>query len=203
MRNMTEHYYSKKPVAAHAEARITVEALGQKLVFETDAGVFAKGGLDYGSRLLLETLPELSGDVLDLGCGWGAIGIVLAKGNPALQVLQLDINERAVALTKKNMALNGINNAQALQSDGFAEIAGRMFRAVVCNPPIRAGKAVMYGLFDAAREHLLPGGSLYLVMRRQHGAESALRHLLEGYGNGEVLARSKGFWILKAWRDAE
>ena len=194
---MSEHYYTQKPSAAHNEGRIEVSALGLNLVFDTDAGVFAKSGFDYGSRLLIESLPELHGNVLDLGCGWGPIGVLLAKKYPDIEVLQSDINERAVALTKKNIALNRALNATAIQSDGYGHIEGA-FDFIITNPPIRAGKQVIYSLFDGAKAHLKDGGALFIVIRKQHGAPSALKHLQEIYKVVEVIARDKGFWIIKA-----
>ena len=170
---MSDHYYTENPASAHDERRIVLSILGQELTFTTDAGVFSRDGLDRGTELLLEALPELTGRVLDLGCGWGAVGVALGKKYPALGIVMTDINSRAVELARRNLAANGVK-AEVVQGDGFQSVAGD-FDAIVTNPPIRAGKAVIYGLFAQARDRLRPGGALYLVIRKQQGAPSALK----------------------------
>ena len=193
---MSDHYYTENPASAHDERRIVLSILGQELTFTTDAGVFSRDGLDRGTELLLEALPELTGRVLDLGCGWGAVGVALGKKYPALGIVMTDINSRAVELARRNLAANGVK-AEVVQGDGFQSVAGD-FDAIVTNPPIRAGKAVIYGLFDQAKARLAPGGALYIVIRKQQGAPSALKHLKEVYGDAEVIDRSSGFWVIRA-----
>lgn len=194
---MPDHYYTQTPSSAHDEREISVDVLGQALRFATDAGVFSKTELDFGSRLLLESLPPLTGRALDLGCGWGALGIALAKANPEALVEMSDVNQRAVELAGRNIQLNGVRNARAVLSDGFAAVEGG-FDFVISNPPIRAGKRVIYAMFDEARNRLNPGGALFIVIRKQQGAPSALAHLREVYGNAEMIARDKGFWVIRA-----
>ena len=193
---MSEHYYTQKPSSAHDERQIEVRALGHELRFTTDAGVFSKDGLDKGTELLINALPPLSGRVLDLGCGWGAVGVALGKRYPELEIVMTDVNERAADLARRNLAANGVR-AQVLRGDGYEAVEGT-FDAIVTNPPIRAGKSVIYGLFDSARDHLNPGGSLYIVIRKQQGAPSALKHLQNTYDEAEILERGAGFWVIRA-----
>ena len=193
---MSDHYYTENPASAHDERRIVLSILGQELTFTTDAGVFSRDGLDRGTELLLEALPELTGRVLDLGCGWGAVGVALGKKYPALGIVMTDINSRAVELARRNLAANGVK-AEVVQGDGFQSVAGD-FDAIVTNPPIRAGKAVIYGLFAQARDRLRPGGALYLVIRKQQGAPSALKYLREIYAGAEVIERGSGFHVIRA-----
>ena len=175
---------------------MTLRALGNELTFVTDAGVFSRDGLDRGTELLLEALPALSGRVLDLGCGWGAVGVALGRKYPDLELVMTDINARAVDLARRNLAQNGVR-AQVLQGDGFDPVEGE-FDAIVTNPPIRAGKAVIYSLFERARAYLKPGGALYLVIRKQQGAPSALKFLREHYGEAEIIDRGSGFHVIRA-----
>ena len=193
---MGDHYYTEVPGSAHAERAVTVRALGQEMTFVTDAGVFSRDGLDRGTELLLEALPPLSGRVLDLGCGWGAVGVALGKRWPGLDIVMTDINSRAVELARRNLAENGVK-ATVVQGDGFQSVAGD-FDAIVTNPPIRAGKAVIYGLFAQARDHLKPDGALYVVIRKQQGAPSALKYLKEVYARAETVDRGSGFHVLRA-----
>ena len=146
---MPDHYYTENPNSAHDERRVALRALGNELTFITDAGVFSRDGLDRGTELLLDALPALSGRVLDLGCGWGAVGVALGKRWPELDIVMTDINSRAVGLAWRNLTENGVR-ATVVQGDGFAAVEGK-FDAIVTNPPIRAGKAVIYGLFAQAR----------------------------------------------------
>ena len=198
---MSDHYYTENPGSAHDERRVTIQALGSALTFITDAGVFSRDGLDRGTEVLLEALPPLSGRVLDLGCGWGAVGVALAKRYPALDVVMTDINSRAVALARRNLAENGLRG-EVMQGDGFEGVTGA-FDAIVTNPPIRAGKAVIYRLFDEARSYLKPDGALYVVIRKQQGAPSALKYLKEAYAEAETVARGSGFHVIRARGRAE
>ena len=193
---MNEHYYTSSPVSAHDERQVAVRALGRELTFTTDAGVFSRDGLDRGTEVLLNALPPLKGRVLDLGCGWGAVGVALGKRYPGLDIVMTDINSRAVGLARRNLAENGVS-ATVLQGDGFAPVEG-CFDAIVTNPPIRAGKAVVYGLFDQARAHLKPNGALYIVIRKQQGAPSALKYLSGIYTRAETIDRGSGFHVIRA-----
>ena len=193
---MPDHYYTENPNSAHDERRIALQALGNDLTFVTDAGVFSRDGLDRGTEVLLEALPPLEGRVLDLGCGWGAVGVALGKRYPALDIVMTDINSRAVELARRNLAENGVT-AAVLQGDGFDAVEGR-FDTIVTNPPIRAGKAVIYGLFARARDYLEPDGALYVVIRKQQGAPSALKYLKEIYSRAETVDRASGFHVLRA-----
>ena len=193
---MPDHYYTENPNSAHDERRIALRALGNDLTFVTDAGVFSRDGRDRGTEVLLEALPPLEGRVLDLGCGWGAVGVALGKRYPALDIVMTDINSRAVELARRNLAENGVT-AAVLQGDGFDAVEGR-FDAIVTNPPIRAGKAVIYGLFARARDYLEPDGALYVVIRKQQGAPSALKYLKEIYSRAETVDRASGFHVLRA-----
>ena len=193
---MNDQYYTREPESASHPVNCAVLFRGHSLRFETDAGVFSKGELDEGTRVLLEALPPLHGRALDLGCGWGAVGVLLGKKYPDVSLLMADVNERAVALAAKNLARNGVKNARAVESDVYENVDGT-FDFIVTNPPIRAGKAVIYSMFDGARDRLSPGGRLYAVIRKQQGAPSALRHMQELYASARVIAREKGFWVIE------
>ena len=199
---MTEHYYSENPGVAHDEREVIFEVLDQSLRCTTDAGVFSRDGLDMGTRILLEALPELHGRILDLGCGWGPVGTALGKRYPGAQIVLTDVNSRATELAARNLAANGVTNAAVVQGDGFAAVEGD-FDAIVLNPPIRAGKAVIYALFAEAAKHLRADGALYIVIRKQQGAESAQKYLSSIYADVERIAREKGYWVLRCARPEE
>lgn len=196
---MPEHYYTASPQSAHEDRHFNHVFAGKVLRFCTDAGVFSKQHIDPGSELLCRSLPpELSGDVLDMGCGWGAMTVLTLAAHPDVRMTMADVNERALALARQNVEQNGMR-AEAVLSDGFSQIAGT-FDAVITNPPIRAGKAVIYKMFEDARAHLRDGGALYLVIRKQQGAPSALKFLKERYASAEVIERDGGYWILRCER---
>ena len=193
---MAEHYYTANPETAHDEKGVIFEVLGQKLSCTTDSGVFSRDGLDMGTRILLEALPPMRGRVLDLGCGWGPVGVSLGKKYPEIELLMTDINARAVELAARNLRQNSVINAKTVQGDGY-EHADGAFDSILLNPPIRAGKEVIYAMFSGARAHLNPGGALYIVIRKQQGAESAEKYLKTIYGSVERIAREKGYWVLE------
>ena len=194
---MNDHYYTRDPQSESRPVECEYVYRGERLRFVTDAGVFSRGEVDTGTRLLLEALPEeMAGEILDLGCGWGVIGISIAKKWPECNVTMADVNLRALELSRENAKKNR-TEVECVESDGMAALAGRTFDAVVTNPPIRAGKQVIYQMFADAAKSLKPGGALYLVIRKQQGAESCMKYLKTIYGEVEKLDKSGGFWVLK------
>jgi 16S rRNA (guanine1207-N2)-methyltransferase len=193
---MPEYYYTNTPTSEHEERSFRAVFAGKVLAFDTDAGVFSKQHVDPGSELLCKSLPDdLSGDVLDMGCGWGAMTVMTLARFPKANMTMADVNERALGLAVSNVEKNRMT-ATAVLSDGFEKIEGE-FDVVITNPPIRAGKAVIYKMFEDAKAHLVPGGVLYLVIRKQQGAPSALKFLKELYGRAEVIERDGGYWIIE------
>jgi len=194
---MTEHYYTAEPSAAHDIRAVKFSVFGMVFSLDTDSGVFSRDGLDFGTCVLIEALPEITGRALDLGCGWGASGIPVAKKNPTAKFVLTDVNTRAADLARKNAAKNGVSNVEIVTGDGYENVTGT-FDVIFTNPPIRAGKETIYGFFKDAREYLNEGGSLYIVIRKQQGAPSALKFLQTVYRETEVIDRSGGCWVIRA-----
>ena len=192
---MAEYYYTNNPTSEHEERHFTSVFMGRTLAFETDAGVFSKQHIDPGSEILCKSLPELHGRVLDMGCGWGAMTVMALARFPALDVTMADVNERALDLAVRNVQKNGMQ-AKAVLSDGFERVEGE-FDAVMTNPPIRAGKAVIYRMFEDAKAHLAEGGRLFLVIRKQQGAPSALNYLRTLFAQVDTLEKKSGFWVIR------
>lgn len=197
----TQHYYTARPDVAHDIGHISYTFAGKTLQFQTDAGVFSKHRVDYGSDLLIRSVPPLNGQVLDMGCGYGAIGLSLAAANTQASFTLVDINQRACALAKQNQHRNQIQNAKVLQGDGFHAVQGQHFDTVLINPPIRAGKQVVYQLFNDAHSSLLSGGTLYVVIQKKQGAPSAKKYLTELFGHCDTIQRGAGFWVLAAQKE--
>jgi len=202
----TSHYFTpQKPLGEYGETR-TFSWNEREFAFVSGSGVFAKTGLDAGSRLLLQTaLPHLAtlppGAVIsDLGCGWGAVGCVLGAALPEHRILMSDVNPRAVALARHNADLNHVSHTHAWCGDGLAAIPPATFDAILCNPPIRAGNEVMGKLFDDSLHRLKKGGALYLVIRTAQGAKSWQRRLKVLFGNCEMLSIKSGYRILLCTR---
>ena len=194
---MADQYFTADPTSESRPVLCAFPYRGHGLNFMTDAGVFSKGELDAGSRLLLDALPAAQGEVLDIGCGWGPIGIAVAKANPACRVTMVDVNRRALELCRRNAQSNRAE-VTVLESDGMSAVMGQRFDMIVTNPPIRAGKQVIYGMFADASRSLNPGGALYLVIRKQQGAESCMKYLKTLFHTVEKLDKSAGFWVLRA-----
>lgn len=194
---MTQHYYSQKPESESQLRQVEVAARGVTRTLWTDNGVFAKRGLDPGTALLIESvaLPE-TGLIVDLGCGYGPVTALLCSLHHALTYVMLDINERAVDLAKRNTA-HAAARVEVLQSDGFSAVPRLQADAVLLNPPIRAGKGVVYQLFAQSKEHLRAGGVLWVVMHKKHGADSAEKHLTELGANVVRTARKSGYRVLR------
>ena len=193
------HYYLNDETLAHDEQILDVTIKDVSLRLDTDRGVFSKGGLDYGTKVLLQAihLPETVKTVIDMGSGYGPISLYLAKAYPEIFVYAYDVNERAVALTKKNSEENKLKNVEAHVSFLFEHVNIKV-DAIVTNPPIRAGKQVVFDLYEGAKNALNDGGLLYVVIQKKQGAPSSLSKLTELFGNCEVIERSGGYWILLA-----
>ena len=193
---MSDHYFSASPTSEHRYAEAEYVYRGETLRFLTDAGVFSRGEVDFGTDVLLRALPEeMAGRVLDLGCGWGAVGASVGKKYPACRVVMSDVNVRALALAAKNAAANGVQ-AETAQSDGLEQVEGP-FDYILTNPPIRAGKQVIYRLFAESAQKLSPEGSLYIVIRKQQGAESAVKYLKTIFQQVDTVDKSGGFWVIR------
>jgi 16S rRNA (guanine1207-N2)-methyltransferase len=191
-----DHYYTPDPSSPHKEGFVSLQVAGRELRFSTDAGVFSRERVDYGTSVFIKACPQLSGNVLDLGCGYGVLGLSLAIRFPEITVTLADINRRALALAEKNATALHIP-AHIVESDGFSALPGP-FDAVVTNPPIRAGKAVYYPWFAQAYERLTPGGSFVCVVQKKQGGPSVQSTLAAVFGQCEILERSAGFWALQA-----
>lgn len=196
---MNDHYFSVDPQAKHEIKEIQEVLFGDEYTFLTDAGVFSRDGVDEGSKLLIAQFQFQPGQkILDVGCGYGPLGIVAARlAGESGSVDMIDVNQRAIELAKKNAALNRVSNIRVWASDGLAQVYDQ-YDWIVTNPPIRAGKQVIYGIVEQAKEHLVPGGGLMLVIRTKQGAKSMAKKMEEVYGNVETLDIKKGYRILKS-----
>lgn len=197
---MADHYYSRNPDTASEPMFWNVELRHHQFRFKTDQGVFSKKEVDFGSRFLIEVfeMPILDGNVLDIGCGYGPIGLSLAKDLPDRLIHMVDVNQRAIGLAKENAKLNGIDNVEIYESDRFTGITETNFAAILTNPPIRAGKRVVHDLLEQSYHHLAPEGEAWVVIQKKQGAPSAIAKLEEIFGTAEVFAKRKGYYILRA-----
>ncbi len=169
-----------------------------KMRFLSDNGVFSKGGIDFGSSLLLRTIDvKEAKTLLDVGCGYGTIGLTIAKTNPECFVEMVDVNLRAIDLAKQNMTLNEIKNAEIFASNIYENVT-KKYDVVVSNPPIRAGKKVVHEISLGSFEKLNDGGKYYAVIQKKQGAESLYKALQTVFPIVEVIEKDKGYWIIKA-----
>lgn len=195
------HYFDENPQANHQTRELEVRIHGIDFRFITDSGVFSRSRLDYGTELLIEAViadqPKMVGRLIDLGCGYGPVGIIFKRVYPALDVTLCDVNQRALTLARQNARANQVAYLTVLQSDILANVAGPV-DYILTNPPIRAGKAVVHRFFCEAREKLVPGGVLYVVIQKKQGAPSALTKLKELFTEALVIEHSAGYWIIRA-----
>ncbi len=193
-----EHYFTNNDNLKSELRTIIYKHQGHELMFYSDNGVFSKDKLDFGSTLLLNTLYDNKQhegiEVLDVGCGYGFMGISLAK-ILGYKVTMVDVNKRALHLAEKNCDCNKIE-AKVLESNMYENVTD-IYDLIITNPPIRAGKEIVYGILDGARDRLKAEGELWFVIRKDQGAKSAISHLEETM-NCEIVEKSKGFYIVKA-----
>lgn len=192
-------YYAENPDAAHDIHELRVELLGQKMTFLTDAGVFSKKIVDFGSQLLLKCLEVNQGEtVLDVGCGYGPLGLSLAKAY-GVQATMVDINTRALDLARRNAKKNNAK-ATIFQSNIYEQVEGH-FDHVISNPPIRAGKQVVHEIIEKSKDFLETSGDLTIVIQKKQGAPSAKSKMEGVFGNCEILKKDKGYYILRSVKE--
>ena len=190
------HYFIADETLEDKEETFSYYFGSNKIELVSNTGMFSPGHVDAATDLLLRELPPLTGDFLDLGCGYGVIGVSVGKAYAQVQVTMADINARALRYAKENAARNGVE-AKTICSDGFAEIEGT-FSAITLNPPIHAGKETIFALYAGSHAHLKNGGSLYIVIQKKHGAESSLKKLRELFSEVEILYKKKGYYVIAA-----
>lgn len=197
---MNDHYYTEKPHTVSRPRTWNAQLRASSYRLKSDEGVFSKRDVDFGSRLLIEAFqfPDIAGRILDVGCGYGVIGLALAREQPERETVLVDINERAVRLAQENAQINHIDNTVIYQSDLFGQVTGSDFAVIVSNPPVRAGKALVYRLFDEAQDRLLAGGEFWIVIRKPQGAASAVNQLTEIFSEVSIVKKKKGYVVIQS-----
>lgn len=196
---MNDHYFSKKPTSKVVEKVFEIKVDGSKIKFTTVSGVFSFGKPDRASLILLKNFPAFSGDILDLGCGYGLIGITLKVTRPYLNVFMSDVNERAIRYARINAKNNNVT-VTIVEGDGLSPWKGRLFDSIALNPPISAGKKVWVNLIFQAHDHLKNEGTLVCVGFHNKAGKTVEREMKEIFGNVLTLAKSGGVRVYMSRR---
>lgn len=199
------HYYTNQPNSKSQEKHFRYVLKGFTFQFASDNGVFSKNTIDFGSQLLIESYevpPHLAqGKLLDVGCGYGPMGLSFAKAYPEMSVEMVDVNERAMNLAKRNAEANGIQNVTIHESNTYDNVHAKDYSVIISNPPIRAGKEVVHRILAEAYDHLIEEGQLVIVIQKKQGAPSAQKKMQEVFGNVERIALDKRYWILVSTKE--
>jgi len=194
-----EHYFTPKPKSKLEIKLIRAYLRGRYFQFLTSSGVFSKKRIDLGTKVLVNhmILPE-RGYVLDIGCGYGAIGIVAAALNPNLHVVMVDVNKRAVKLAKRNVRINDVSNIEVRCGNLYEPVRDMVFDCILSNPPISAGLATVKAMITEAPKHMRYGATLQMVVKSKIGGERLRQIFEEAFGNSNILARESGYRIIMA-----
>jgi 16S rRNA (guanine1207-N2)-methyltransferase len=192
-----DHYFSSEPSCDDRFGIVKATLRGLNFEFLTSSSVFSKKKIDIGTHVLIDAmvLPE-SGQILDIGCGYGAVGITAAALNPKLQVIMTDVNMRAVRLARQNIEANHIRNAEVLYGYLYEPVEQLQFDCVLSNPPVSAGMDIVRSIIEGAPKVMKPGGRFQMVIRSKIGAKSLPEVFRAAFGNFEVLSRDSGFRVL-------
>ena len=195
---LMSHYFQDDKTLGHDYQTFTFSCQNITLSLTTDRGVFSRDYVDFGTRVLLNYIEvNQAKNILDLGCGYGPIGLFIARLNGIAKVTLSDVNERVLGLVENNAKHNNIDNVSIVHSDAFSNI-NDMFDLIVTNPPIRAGKEKVFEMYEGAYEHLVDEGVLYVVIQKKQGAPSSVKKLEALFGNCQIVAKEKGYWVLLA-----
>jgi 16S rRNA (guanine1207-N2)-methyltransferase len=198
MERKPDHYYTPDPASLRQPTIYTDTLRGVPVKLWTDHGVFSRGHTDPGSEELIAAMDVTGARrVLDLGCGYGVVGIVAAKLAPAAHVVLTDINSRAVELATQNLAGNDVRNAEVRQGDGFQSVAGETFDVILTNPPIRTGNAFLFALIAESVTYLVPGGRFYLVARTKQGAKTFAKEMERHFASVEQVGQGSGYRVYR------
>ncbi|MFI2104725.1 class I SAM-dependent methyltransferase [Isoptericola sp. NPDC019693] len=198
MSEQPDHYFTAQPASAAERRRAVVELAGREVEVDVASGVFSPGGVDKGTRVLLGEVPAppATGDLLDLGCGWGPIALSMAIASPGATVWAVDVNERALDLLRTTAARLGLENVRAVRAEDVPDDV--RFAAIWSNPPIRVGKAVLHDLLGTWLPRLAPGARAWLVVQKNLGSDSLARWIEAELGRDvERASSSKGFRVLR------
>lgn len=197
-----EQYFTKNPETKKEIYKFDWNIGKDRYYFYTSNSVFSKNGLDFGSMLLIETVlnenKNFSGEILDMGCGYGPIGTIIAKSIEKSTVTMADINERALELAEMNTKENKVESKVKIISSSAFENINDDYDIIVTNPPIRAGKEVVFSFYEGAYGHLNKGGKLYVVIQKKQGAPSSKDKIESLFGNCEVADKKSGYFIFRA-----
>ena len=198
-KRQTEHYFAAAPKAPAKLGMIRTTLRGRAFEFLTASSVFSKKQVDLGTRLLIEAmlLPE-TGAALDVGCGYGAVGIAAASSNPKLHVVMTDVNERAVRLARQNAQKNKVSNTEVLHGYLYEPVADSTFNCVLSNPPVSAGMATVKAVITQAPAVMAENASFQMVIRSKIGAKTLPQTFTQTFGNCRVLARKSGYRVIIA-----
>lgn len=193
------HYFINDPSLKSNKKIIKYTFLGKEVSFYTDNGIFSKDRVDFGTNVLLNSLEDLSEykRILDVGCGVGVIGISIAAKYPSVNMEMVDVNEKAIALTKENIVLNKLQNCNTFLSNVYSNV-NNTYDLIISNPPIRAGKEIVHGIASGAKNLLNEGGCFYAVVQKKQGADSFKKKLEEVYGNVKIVNKDSGYIIFKS-----
>ncbi|RLI64684.1 MAG: 16S rRNA methyltransferase [Candidatus Asgardarchaeum californiense] len=196
---MSDHYFTEHPKSQFKMFKIPVSVRGVHLQIYSATGIFSNKKLDFGTKVLIENMIiKKNSKVLDLGCGYGIIGIVYAILSPSSHIFLVDINERAVFITKKNVEMLRLKNCTVLQSNLFEKLQNEFFNIILTNPPITAGLALCFKLIEESYKHLNPDGIFQFVARHKKGGRRLMEKTIEIFGNCEVITKKGGFWVYVA-----
>lgn len=193
-----KHYYTNNSDLKSNKKNINIEFLNEKFTFLTDIGVFSKNKLDFGTEVMLKEFLENNTKkdfkLLDIGCGYGVVSIILSRYFPNSKYILSDVNDRALELAKENLEQNSVKNYILLNSNSFENIHEN-FEIIISNPPIRAGKMTIFDIYENSYNHLVNNGDFYCVIQTKHGAKSSEKKLLEIFGNCKTLGIHSGYRI--------
>lgn len=196
------HYYTNDPNLGNKESEFSYTYFGKELKFKSDLGVFSKERVDFGTNVLINSIPDLSwaNSLLDVGCGVGIIGLCLRSKYRQLNIELIDVNTRALKLAGENAKMNGLDEdgKVVIKESNLYENVSKSFDLIVSNPPIRAGKDIVHGVVIGGYEHLNKGGKIYIVIQKKQGAPSMESKMNEVFGNVKTIEKKNGYFIFES-----